>query len=92
MSWQTWLLVILIAVLGLVQYALMIYTIRDLLRRPRVRGNNKVAWALVILTLPFAGALIYTVYGPTSFLPRANRPPTRPPGWEDRGTIQPDGH
>jgi hypothetical protein len=26
--------------------------------------------------LPFVGALIYLVMGPTSFIPRPNRPPT----------------
>jgi hypothetical protein len=85
MSWQTWFLAIMIVILGLVQYGLVVYALRDLMRRPTVRGDNKVTWALVILTLPFVGALIYTVYGPTSFIPRRNRPPTRPPGWEDRG-------
>ncbi|MGH2562262.1 MAG: PLD nuclease N-terminal domain-containing protein [Thermomicrobiales bacterium] len=90
MSWQTWLLATLIVLLGLAQYGLMAYALRDLVRRPTVRGDNKVTWALVILTLPFFGALIYTVYGPTSFIPRANRPPTRPPGWEDRGTFPND--
>lgn len=84
MSWQTWLLAILIVLLGLTQYGLMAYAIRDLLRRPRVRGGNKVLWALAILTLPFVGALIYTIYGPTSFIPRPDRPPSRPPGWEER--------
>jgi hypothetical protein len=90
MSWQTWVLVILIVLLALAQYTLMAYALRDLLRRPRVRGDNKVLWALVILALPFAGALIYSVYGPTSFLPRANRPPSRPPGWEQRDLPESD--
>jgi hypothetical protein len=57
-----------------IQYGLAIYTIRDLIRRPRVRGGNKVAWGLIILVLPFVGALLYGVMGPTSFLPRPNRP------------------
>lgn len=90
MSWQTWLLVVGIALAGLVQYGLMIYAVRDLLRRPRVRGDNKVAWGLFILMVPFVGALVYTIMGPTSFLPRANRPPTRPPAGSGaaRGTSR----
>jgi len=80
-SWQTWLTAVAIVVWGGGQYALAYYTLRDLWRRPRVRGDNKVAWALVILALPFVGALLYASIGPTSFLPRANRPPNRPPGW-----------
>ena len=80
-SWQTWLTAVALVVWGGVQYTLAYYTLRDLYRRPRVRGDNKVAWALVILTLPFVGALLYASIGPTSFLPRAHRPPNRPPGW-----------
>ena len=78
-SWslETWLLALGIVVWGALQYGLVVWTLRDLLRRPRVRGDNKVVWALVILTLPFVGALLYASIGPTSFLPR----PTRPEGW-----------
>lgn len=72
-DWQTTSLAIAIVLWGAAQYALTIYSLRDLARRPRVRGDNKVVWALVILTLPFIGALIYASIGPTSFLPRAGR-------------------
>jgi hypothetical protein len=75
MSWQTWLLAILILIVAALQYGLMFYAIRDLMRRPSVRGDNKVIWVFVILILPFVGALIYLIMGPTSFLPRPNRPP-----------------
>jgi hypothetical protein len=78
MSWQSWFLAIFIVLLGGAQYGLMTYALRDLRRRPRVRWNNKVAWALLILTLPFVGALVYSSIGPTSFLPRAVRPARRP--------------
>ncbi len=77
MSLERWSLVIAVVGLAAVQYGLTIYALRDLHRRPSVRGNNKVAWGLVILTLPFAGPLIYTYMGPTSFLPR-DRQPRRP--------------
>jgi len=79
MSWQRWLLAVAILVLGGAQYGLVVYTLRDLIRRPSVRGGNKVAWGLLILTLPFAGALAYASLGPTSFMPRPVRPPSRPP-------------
>src|SRR4051812_14740269 len=75
MSLQTWLLAFLILIAAAVQYGLMIYAIRDLMRRPSVRGDNKVIWAFVILILPFVGALIYLIMGPMSFLPRQNRTP-----------------
>jgi hypothetical protein len=79
-SWsaRTWLLALAIVLWAGVQYGLAYWTLRDLLRRPRVRGDNKVAWALLILTVPVVGALVYASVGPTSFLPR----PTRSPGQE----------
>jgi hypothetical protein len=76
MSWQTWLLALLILIAGAAQYGLMVYCVRDLMQRPTVRGDNKVIWAFVILCLPFLGALLYQIMGPTSFIPRPNRPPT----------------
>lgn len=67
-----WLLVLAIVAWAALQYGLAYWTLRDLLRRPRVRGGNKVAWAIVILVVPVAGALLYASIGPTSFLPRRN--------------------
>jgi hypothetical protein len=68
-----------IIALAAVQYTLMYNAIRDLVRRPRVRGGNKVLWGLTILCIPIGGALIYGWMGPTSFLarPRTSREPTR---------------
>jgi len=73
MSLERWSLVIAVLLLAAAQYGLTIYALRDLQRRPSVRGNNKVAWGLVIITLPFVGPLLYTYMGPTSFLPRERR-------------------
>jgi hypothetical protein len=75
MSLQRWLLAATVIIIAAVQYGLVFYSIRDLARRPTVRGNNRVAWGLLILAVPLAGALIYGMMGPTSFLPRPNRPP-----------------
>jgi hypothetical protein len=75
MSLERWLVAILVVLAGALQYGLVVYSLRDLARRPSVRGDNKVAWGLLILAIPFLGALIYSVMGPTSFLPRPNRPP-----------------
>ncbi len=74
-SWsiETGLLALAVVVWGAGQYGLVVWTMRDLLRRPRVRGDNKVVWALVILTLPVVGALLYLSIGPTSFLHRPAR-------------------
>jgi hypothetical protein len=78
MSWQTWVTAVLLVLAGALQYGLMVYTIRDLLHRPRVRGENKVLWGLAILCIPFAGALAYAIYGPTSFRDRPLPPPADP--------------
>jgi hypothetical protein len=79
MSWERWGLVVAILLIAAAQYGLVGYALRDLRRRPSVRGENKVLWALVILTLPFLGPLVYAYMGPTSFLPRGSRPPRRAP-------------
>ncbi|MEA2513137.1 MAG: Phospholipase D-nuclease N-terminal [Thermomicrobiales bacterium] len=79
MSLERWSLAFAIVLLAAAQYGLTVYALRDLIRRPSVRGNNKVAWGLLILTLPFLGPLLYTYMGPTSFLPRGRRYPRRSP-------------
>lgn len=61
---------VVVLLLSAVWYGLQIMALRDLRRRPRVRGDNKVLWALAILCLPYVGALAYLISGPTSFLPR----------------------
>lgn len=56
-----------------VQYGLMAWAVRDLVQRPRVRGNNKIVWAMVILIVPILGALIYAVVAPATPLARPPR-------------------
>jgi hypothetical protein len=56
-----------------VQYGLMAWAVRDLLRRPRVRGENKLLWAMLILTVPIVGALLYAVAAPVTPLARPPR-------------------
>ena len=81
MNWQTALLGLLVVIWAAVQYGLAMHALVDLRRRPSVRGNNKVVWTLVILGIPIVGALVYTVYGPTSFIRRGpgNQPEDRLP-------------
>lgn len=73
MTWSSVPLLLLVLSISLLWYGLQIHAIRDLLRRPRVRGNKKALWALLILCVPIAGALIYLSLGPTSFIPREAR-------------------
>lgn len=77
---RTWILVLLVLVWIVAQYGLAAWALRDLWQRPRVRGDNKIAWALLILIVPIVGPLLYSSLGPTSFLPRPAQP--RPPAGE----------
>jgi Phospholipase_D-nuclease N-terminal len=85
---ERWILGIGIVIAAGIQYGLVYYSLRDLARRPTVRGNNRIGWGLIILTLPFAGALIYSTVGPTSFLPRPNRPPRASISTLDENDLQ----
>lgn len=80
MSIQTAIAIAIVVGFGAAQYTLMIQALRDLMRRPRVRGGNKAAWGLVIMCIPLIGPLLYSWMGPTSLLRRpaaADRPVTR---------------
>jgi hypothetical protein len=44
-------------------YGLQFVALRDLQIRPRVRGGNRVLWALGILCVPYLGALLYMSWG-----------------------------
>ncbi len=79
MSLQTFFLALLVVLYGATQYTLMAQALRDLARRTRVRGDNKVLWGIVILTIPIAGALLYSWMGPTSLRRRGDTPVTHPP-------------
>lgn len=84
LSLQTWFIVVGILIWGAVQYGLACWTLRDLARRPRVRGDNKIIWALIILIVPLGGALLYATMGPTSFLPRSPRRQVAPAATRER--------
>jgi hypothetical protein len=61
-------------------YGLIALAMRDLLRRPAVRGGNPVAWGLVILGVPIAGPLAYAALHPGVLPARPPRPrPARRP-------------
>ena len=68
MNFQTLALATLVVAFGVTQYTLVVQAIRDLIRRPRVRGGNKMSWALLIICVPIFGAFLYSWLGPTSFL------------------------
>ena len=57
------LLVVAILLWMVLQYGLIVIALRDLSRRTEVRGGNPIAWWLVILALPIAGAVAYLMAG-----------------------------
>jgi hypothetical protein len=63
MTWQRSILIAAILLFAVVYYGLALVTLRDLYRRPQVRGENKTAWALAILCIPIFGAVLYGYFG-----------------------------
>ena len=54
-------LVLLLVPIVLLQIGLLAFALIDLKRRKRVKGGNKLVWALVIVLLEFIGPIV--VYG-----------------------------
>ncbi|MGC4193233.1 MAG: PLD nuclease N-terminal domain-containing protein [Thermomicrobiales bacterium] len=78
--------IVLIVLGGFVQYSLTWLAMKDLVRRPRVRGDNKMAWALVVLCVPILGALYYDWNGKIGFRTRAGARPAA----SHRVALRPD--
>ena len=78
MTWQRSILIAAILLFAAVYYGLAFVALRDLIRRGSVRGQNKTAWALVILCLPILGATLYGFLG----MPDARAHPPRDPELE----------
>ncbi|MFN8589978.1 MAG: PLD nuclease N-terminal domain-containing protein [Thermomicrobiales bacterium] len=79
-DFRTSLLVLAVLLWAVVQYGLVAWALRDLVRRRQVRGGNKVVWGLLILAVPVLGALAYSVVAPVEPLARPSRlvaPPRR---------------
>jgi uncharacterized membrane protein YozB (DUF420 family) len=49
--------------LFVLEVALMVIALVDLVKRERVRGNNKVVWALVIIFVSIIGPIVYLLLG-----------------------------
>lgn len=48
--------------LVLLQFGLQAYSIINLVRRHRVRFNNKLIWGIVIIVFGLPGAVVYLVF------------------------------
>lgn len=56
-------LLVLVPIIAL-EFALIVLGLRDLIRNERrVRGGNKVAWALVIILISWIGPTLYFAIG-----------------------------
>ncbi len=73
MNWETFFILVAILSFAVLYYGLAFVALKDLLRRPAVRGQNKVVWGLAILCIPIGGALLYGYMGATSFVARSGR-------------------
>ena len=47
----------------ILELGLLIFALVDLLRREKVRGDNKIVWALVIIIINIIGPVIYFIFG-----------------------------
>jgi len=47
----------------IIQIALIIVALIDLIQREKVKGNNKVLWALLIVLVNIIGPIIYLFIG-----------------------------
>ncbi|MBI2853679.1 MAG: PLDc_N domain-containing protein [Chloroflexi bacterium] len=47
----------------LIEVALLVIALVDLVRREQVRGGNKLIWALVIIFIEVIGPVLYLVLG-----------------------------
>lgn len=75
MSWQRSILIAAILLFAAVYYGLAIVALRDLYRRPAMRGQNRTAWALAVLCLPILGAVLYGYFGAAGSGMRSGRTP-----------------
>lgn len=49
--------------LVLIEVGLMVWGVVDLVKRDRVRGGNKLIWAIVIVFVSIIGPVLYLAWG-----------------------------
>jgi len=47
----------------ILQLALLVVALVDLIKRQKVRGDNKVLWALLIVLVNVIGPVVYLIFG-----------------------------
>ncbi len=63
MRLEGWKLIAALIPLILIELGLLIVALVDLVRRPSVRGGNKIIWALLIIFSNIIGPIIYLLWG-----------------------------
>lgn len=53
----------LIIPLVVIQLGLLLFSLVDLIKRDKVKGGNKVVWALVIIFINIIGPIVYLIFG-----------------------------
>jgi hypothetical protein len=56
-------MLLLLVPLVLIQLALIAVALRDLTKRKRVTGGNKLVWGLVIVLINYIGPILYLTIG-----------------------------
>ena len=53
----------LIVPLVLIELGLTVFALYDLVKRDKVKGDNKILWGLVIVFIGIIGPIVYLVFG-----------------------------
>ena len=48
-----------VGLLGILCFIFWLWMLVDCLKNPRLHGNEKLIWVLVVIILPFIGSLLY---------------------------------
>lgn len=56
-------ILLLAAPIIVIQLGLMVWALVDLERRARVRGGNKIVWALIVIFVNIIGPVLYFLVG-----------------------------
>lgn len=54
---------VLLLPLVVVELALLVFALRDLIRRKRVKGGNKWVWGIIVVVFGLIGPILYFVLG-----------------------------
>lgn len=55
--------IVLIIPLVVIEFGLLIFALVDLVKRPKVKGDNKLLWGILIVLVGIIGPLVYFILG-----------------------------